>query len=866
MRARGRPDVRSGDGLARWAAAPEVADRDEGNECGEGGLERFRGGLAEKYPDQSGDGSEKREPGGDDSEGGNPGNEGGPAAEAPPDLESLRAEMREKDSPEAGVGNQGESETRSPAREEVRDDAPEAPSPAGDSRQAPIEGIEKPGHESKSVPEVTGEPAVETREPEEARLATPDAWDGSSSAPPSGEDIREHPSESLPDAREAPAVPSDERRVDQSSAEAAAAYESRSEPIQSGQPSVQDTRAARGLDRSPDVPAATDALERTGKVGDGETGPKDEGVVEGISDPREPAEPREPLATFSATAVRQETDGMTRFEVRKDDFENRTGRRLERDKVYAIEGEIPGVGSFRKIYDGHSEGDRLAFFAPKEASDSIRPGEKRDVRIDSVREVSASLEGLGTFFATAYEVKGREGSGGSVRLDIPRATFEKRTGFHFEDGKTVEVKGKIDGEHEFKVTHTGSRENQHVVISFYGGAAEKIEVGKEHTVTAESIEEKRTLTVTGEGSTTRLTPQKRMLESLGIDVDSMRNAPNEHRLVELTVRNLSSADKSEKQVYGRMQPRDGALPLSIGYADGKPGDRFELVRGRRYETANFVVYFNGHRGEATKNVSLSMEGEKLFIEVDGRKFETKSYEVDVWHTRAFLKVEVEPFKREFRFWKDEGEITPKFGQSWRINSFNASDKGLGITYQMGTRSIASEIRSDGSAVPERLDSTRMVEGIRLLRSPEELSGTFRFEVDREIYDHVYGRISASIVMGESKYEEERGNLGEEVATSVLVRFGLKDPIQHPFADLLGYGSHKPGTDLLVKNQAGELLLFEVKWWKESEAAIKKAEDDLLSRKKFESEFQGSEVSGAYMAILDFNPKSRTGELFVKRVW
>ena len=159
-------------------------------------------------------------------------------------------------------------------------------------------------------------------------------------------------------------------------------------------------------------------------------------------DRRDVTEEEKHLATFSATAVKQASDGMVRFEVRKDAFEEQTGTKLERNKVYAIEVEINGVGSFRKIHDGNSERDRMAFFAPKESSDSIRVGEKHDVHIDSVKEISASPESMGTFFVTGYRVPGREDS---VRFDIPTVTFEKRTGFHFEAGKTFEVTGKIDG-------------------------------------------------------------------------------------------------------------------------------------------------------------------------------------------------------------------------------------------------------------------------------------------------------------------------------------------------------------------------------------------------------------------------------------
>ena len=140
--------------------------------------------------------------------------------------------------------------------------------------------------------------------------------------------------------------------------------------------------------------------------------------------------------------------------------------------------------------------------------------------------------------------------------------------------------------------------------------------------------------MSGEGSTTRLTLQKRALESLGVDVDSMKKAGAGDRLVEVTARNLSSADKTEKTIYGRLQPTDGVLPLSVAHAGGKHGDKFELRRAREHTVSNFVDAFNTHKGEATKNVTLSLEGKKLFMEVDGRKFEAKSYEMDVWHLQV----------------------------------------------------------------------------------------------------------------------------------------------------------------------------------------------------------------------------------------
>ncbi len=590
-------------------------------------------------------------------------------------------------------------------------------------------------------------------------------------------------------------------------------------------------------------------------------------------------EAAEPLATFSATAVKQATDGMTRFEVDKSDFEERSGMKLDGEKVYAFEGEISGVGSFRKIYDGSSETDRLAFFAPKEKSDSIPAGERHDVRIDSVREVSSTKESLGTFFATAYAVAGREGREDSVRLDIPKATFERRTGFHFEDGKTYEGKGKVDGVHDFKVTHTGSSENRHVIISFFGEEAKRIEVGKEHTVTVESIEEKRTLTVSGEGPTTRLTPQKRMLESLGIDVDSMRTAKEEDRLVELTVRNLSSSDKSEKTIYGRVQAREGAIPLSISNIGANHGDTFELLGAREHTVRNFVEDFNKHADGVTKNVRLSLEGEKLYLDVDGKKFLAKSHSLDVHHLQTFLNLEVEPFKQDIRFWYDGERTTPKFAQpsrpmedgskpkpiSWGIRSFRASERGLEVTFVMGERIVTT--RAAPESLKERMPM-KEIEGRIKVVAGDKLEGNHSIRIEDDVVSYINDRITRTKWLN-SPYFFERGSLGEDIGSTVFSRLGYEEVTRHPF-DPNGPGGdpYKTGSDALYRNRkTGELVLVEFKWWENSDAAVESALEEVRGRRGRETnDPQHGHISGAYVASLNLSLKSNRGELRVKRAW
>ena len=580
-------------------------------------------------------------------------------------------------------------------------------------------------------------------------------------------------------------------------------------------------------------------------------------------------EDAEPLATFSAAAVKQSTDGMTRFEVDKSAFEEQSGMKLDREKVYAFEVEISGVGSSRKIYDGSSETDRLAFFAPKEKSESIPVGERHDLRIYSVREVSRTNESLGTFFATAYAVSGREGREDSVRLDVPKATFEKRTGFHFEDGMTYEAKGKIDGEHDFKVTHTGSRENQHVVISFFGEEAKRIKLGMEHTVTVESIEEKRTLTVSGEGPNTRLTLQKRMLESFGVDVDSTKKADEGDRIVKVTLRNLSSADKSEKAVYAKLQPSEGTLPLSIHNVGAKRGDKVEVTGASKHTVKDFVDDFDKRKGEELRNVRLSLEGEKLYLEVDGRRFEAKGYQQDASRLRRYLKVEVEPFQRDFRFWDDGEKITAKFGDSWTIQSFTANEKGLSIRYQMGSRAIIGSFLSpsDKTVLDEGILRTDGISAeVKMISELGLIERSHTFENSVSLHNYIYTRLTQATSISESKYLEERGDLGEDLSIGVLTKFSLVEVERHPFSANPGRGSHKPGTDVLMRNTKGELVLFELKWHRNPDAALGRGHRELRERKSKEKEYKGERISGAYIAVLDYKMKSRQGGLRVERDW
>ena len=409
-----------------------------------------------------------------------------------------------------------------------------------------------------------------------------------------------------------------------------------------------------------------------------------------------------------------------------------------------------------------------------------------------------------------------------------------------------------------------------MVISFFGEEAKKIEVGKEHTVTVESIEEKKTLTVTGEGPNTRLTPQKRMLESFGVDVDSMKKADEGDRIVKVTLRNLSSEDKSEKAVYAKLQPSEGTLPLSIHNVGAKRGDRVEVTGASKHTAKDFVDDFEKRKGEGLRNVRLSLEGEKLYLEVDGIRFEAKAYQQDASRLRRYLKVEVEPFQRDFRFWDDGEKITAKFGDSWTIQRFTANDNGLSIRYQMESRIITGNFLSpsDKTVLDKGiLNTDEISEGVRMRFESERSERFHNFECSVALHNYIYTRLTQASHISESKYLEERGNLGEDLGIGILRKYSLVEVKRHPFSsNPIGRSSHEPGTDVLMRGGKGELRLYEIKWHKDPEEALKRGRRELKERESKEKEYMGEKISGAYIAVLDYKMKSRQGGLRVERVW
>ena len=631
--------------------------------------------------------------------------------------------------------------------------------------------------------------------------------------------------------------------------------------------------ASEALPDAPDVPIGRAVVEAASTPADKEdkarSDPSTPAVQpenekhEGVADReqrRDKAETTEPLATFSATAL----DGPKRFQIETKVFEEKTGVKLGKGKTFAISGDIEGVGEFRKIHTGGSKGEYFPVYLPRDRRDSIMVGDKYNVHVRSVEEVSKSADKLGTFYLTPILE-----SRGNVRFDLTTPSLEKRCGVKLEDGKIYDIKGRIGNSYYFEKVYRVRGDNRHIFIRVPKERADEFKPGEKHEVTILSVTEHRALvTVPKSEVRTKLLLQTRTLESLGVDVESMRKAEESDRLLDVTLRKVSPAgDAPVRRVFGKLEPQRGVLLLNIADAGGKQGDKYEILKVKKLETMDFVNGFNARRGQYG-NVTLILEGSKLSIRVAGKNFEAKSHSLNVYELRASLRAKFDPFKKEFSFWFNGETVTAKYGGDKVIDSFSLSAKGLKMTYvgarpEFATRSITELSKKDLADTPQILS------GLQLMGEKKEIEGIHPFRADESIRSYIIDRLSLAQVQGDMQGKLERGSIGEDIAATLLNKLGWTETARHPFSSAgIGRGSEKKGTDSIFRSDSTrELYLVEVKWWKNSNTAMQAASEELLRRRPDEEGNQvWGRIGGAYIAVIEYDLGEMEGKLHVKRVW
>jgi len=308
------------------------------------------------------------------------------------------------------------------------------------------------------------------------------------------------------------------------------------------------------------------------------------------------------------------------------------------------------------------------------------------------------------------------------------------------------------------------------------------------------------------------------------------------------------------------------VELNVTRAGGREGDVFELAKAAIYTSEDSVKDVNSHRGVETEKIRLVFDGSKLAMVVDGKGFPFHNYRLKALNGEVSLRGKLEAFRSEIGFFFDGSEVTPKFGGR-RVQSFNATERGLEMRYLMGNQLLSTH--SDVRVLDEsRLEPSEIVHGLTILDRRKKIEGSHTFQLDPSLYAYVYSRLSTAGEASRARYVKEKGELGEDLGLALLIKMGMEGMVRHPFDKTSpGPGSHKKRTDVLVRSQSNEQWLAEFRWWKNAAAGLDSAIINVKQRKIEEkSDKSYGEIKGAYAVVLDLKKNSRTGELRIKRVW
>jgi len=575
----------------------------------------------------------------------------------------------------------------------------------------------------------------------------------------------------------------------------------------------------------------------------------------------ERAETREKhIASFQVAAQRR-TGDRAAFEVEVDSVEKQSGIKFREGSVYAISGTIDGVGDFRKVYSP-SVSERMTMFAPGKLANSVEAGKRYEVNVRKIEELSRNNEHLGVFYEAPYRVHGDDQR---VKFDVLLDTFQGRTGVRFKEGKTYEIKGTIGDVTDFTLTHSRG-EGNYLYITPPREAAEFIDPGRKYELTVLSVEEKRRFEVSHSGKVTRLTFMAQALESAGIDVEGMKKADEGDRVIEFTLRNLSHEGEQSKTLFAKLNANEGGVMMNIARAGAAQGDMMELEHSRRYRIEDFVENFNAHKGKETQNIMLQLEGKKLAMEVDERKYQFTEYGLDVHTMRVMLKGEVEGFNRGICliYDADEGTILPTARNNKPIRAFVSSEtRGLEARYVLPESTTRVETKPQ-SFSESRWEMSQFLEKIELQGDSKTIEGIHAFKVDDILHQYIQDRRKMPV-----NARHEIGDVGEDLGGAIVAKLGWIEVERHPF-DLRGPGRecYLHGTDSLFRNpETNEFYLFELRWWQNTDAAMDKAIGEVKERKLGEEMHpKWGKISGAYIAIVDLDKASKVGDLRVKRVW
>ncbi|MDG6977464.1 MAG: hypothetical protein JRN58_00050 [Nitrososphaerota archaeon] len=424
--------------------------------------------------------------------------------------------------------------------------------------------------------------------------------------------------------------------------------------------------------------------------------------------------------------------------------------------------------------------------APEEETFTMDGPGSREPRSDEAPRVDAR----------AYYISSTE----KTRLDVDKSALEEAIGESLRDGDMFRIGGSVEGtQTSFEARLSGTK-GDHVSV-FLDGRSEEVVPSENYKLRIEHFERDRTFEVAHGRRGPSINIYETVLESLGVP----RDGPD--CVVEFHAR--TSKDGEEKRVYSTYHSAVGWMQIPVGGIGARAGDRIEVASARRFELTDAVAAFNQQKPDSLKNVGVTLDKEKLSLQVDGQRFEAKEPRLTSHGGQAALKVKIGEENIKFQF--DGKTVTPRLERnSDRIREFKTIYDGL-----YAIREHSKSHTHLHQIVPDRISSMSYDElrrwstnKIRLAQIEDKVEGEHQLEVTSDFQHAIHRRL----VYAGTRYSTEKGNVGEILATKLFQSIGFEVVKDHPnYEGDESRGSSRSGPECVVRSGAtGSIYYIEVK--------------------------------------------------------
>jgi hypothetical protein len=276
----------------------------------------------------------------------------------------------------------------------------------------------------------------------------------------------------------------------------------------------------------------------------------------------------------------------------------------------------------------------------------------------------------------------------------------------------------------------------------------------------------------------------------------------------------------------------------------------------------FVEYFERLKPKSLDRLDLSLAGEKLVAKVDGQELPLRKYSLDARNLESVLRLRVPSVEAELSLWLDGRRIKPNLG-SYPILGVRRTEDSVSLAFAAGGKKLEANLWN--AVELPTIRAAEIGEMTRISKVDEVGDWTVSFfQFEQRVSDEVTLRLGRSRMGG---YASRKGNIGEETCVGILSAQDWRELQRHPFAGG-ALKSNVPGPDSLMERKGDRgRHLFEFKWQKDLEAAGFDAETGLLGFiERRGGAVRDLDVSGGYIALLDWNYRKTEGSLRTKKVW